>query len=670
MKRIFFVFITITILSALFELSDCYAGDILPYNLAKPVPEATKTADKNMALSCCSKTPNVSLDASELNNNISVEVTVQDYTALVNEINMKDLKVPPSILGAARITFDQKNIILWVCIPLIEFVQPGTDLEILKPNLTGSAWASTELTANVCEDGFSAKFKTDHPGSYAVFNPRRKEYHQNKTNISNSIPSESGNQADKNWAAHSERRTSNETIDSGRPSLQSSEAWGLHPENSPSPEKIPLILVHGDNSYKEKKDRWDNFLNWVSEHSDFDKKYEIWRFHHDTRKLIGFDGQSGNAAELGDAIIDQFGLDRPILLLVHSRGGLVTRSYMSKYGNGSQGDRVLGLVTLATPHHGSPGAVPDWGLETIDGKFRDTDLASILYGATGDAVVNVSDIGTMGLAWDNFDGPDNGIQYKAFSIDSDLGKDHVLSEMDTNLKNPDAAALATDSTVYIPDRTFGTLEELNTDQLYFHKIIAYGGYDQDLGLGGSDPFNWLNFSFADHAGLEMATHVMADISSKTPDGNSTVLNYVANDGMVPLQSAFLLKKDTDNEPMYNVSEEDEWYTPESYAVILKDFRDRMNFRKAVLCPDYDHLHMIEARGGLLHDKTDYWNHVASSINELADLGLDSPQTFTPEVLELEDSLPSISSVVSGDNCFIRSAVKTVTHRSLFKLLFK
>ena len=657
MKKNIFVLITIIVLGSFFFLSECSAGDISPYDLAKPVAETIKIADKNMALSCCSKNPNITIADSQLNNTNNVLVTIQDYTALINEINMKDLKVPPSILGALRIAFDQKDSNFWVCVPLIEFVQPETDLEILTPNSTGSAWAKTELTAKVCENGFSAIFKTDHPGSYAVYNPRRKEYHQNQKNIQKHVSSVSESQTGSGWNINSEKLSSDETISSDTPSLQSSEAWGLHSENSQAPGKIPLILVHGDNSYKEKKDRWDSFLDWVSDHPDFDKKYEIWRFHHDTRKLIGFDGKSGNAAELGDAIIAQFGSDRPILLLVHSRGGLVSRSYLCKYGDGNQGDRVLGLVTLATPHHGSPGAVPDWGLETIDGKFRDTDLASILYGATGDAVVNVADIGTMGLAWDNFDGPDNGIKYKEFSIDSDLGKDHVLSEMDTNLINPDASTFGTDSTVYIPDRAFGTLEELNKDHRYFHKIIAYGGYDTDLGLGGSDPFNWLNFSFADHAGLEMATHVMADISSKTPDGNSSVLNYIANDGMVPLQSAFLLKKDTINEPMYTVNKEDEWYTPESYDVNLKNFRNRMNFRKAVICPDYDHLHMIEARGGLLHDKADYWNHVESSIDELANLDLDSPQTFTPEVLELEDSLPSLSSVASGDNCFIRSVAK-------------
>ncbi len=642
------VFIAIIGWSCFCLLPECPAGDIFPRDLSKPVPVYTKKAEKRIEFLYCSRKPNVSLAGNELDNKDNVMVKIQDYTTLINEIHLKNIKAPPSVLGAVKIIFDQNDISLMVCIPLIEFVQPGTDLEILQPNFSGSAWATTELTAEVCKDGFSAKFKTSQSGSYAIYNPHREEYLRYKTNMNQPIPSDSGAQTDTGWNVSSEKYTSDETT------LQSSEAWGLISENSPVPEKIPLILVHGDNSYKEKKDRWDAFLDWVDENSGFDERYEIWRFHHDTRKLIGYDGKSGNASELGDAILEQFGSDTPILLLAHSRGGLVSRSYMCNYGDGRQGDRMLGLVTLATPQHGSPGAVPDWGLETIEGKFRDTDLASILYGATGDAVVNVADIGTMGLAWDNFDGPDNGIKYKGFSMDSDLGKDHVLSERDTNLQNPDETTLATDTTIYIPDRAYGTLEELNTDMRYFYKIIAYGGYDADLGLGGSDPFNWLNFSFSNHAGLEMATHVMADISSKVAGSSSTVLNFIANDGMVPLQSAFLLKKDTVNEPMYTVSKKDEWYTPESYGVKLKDFTNRLNFRKAVICPDYDHLHMIEARGGLLHDKTDYWNHVSSSLDELAGMGLDASTDFTPSVEGIEDSLPSISSVASGDNCFIRS----------------
>ncbi len=391
-------------------------------------------------------------------------------------------------------------------------------------------------------------------------------------------------------------------------------------------------------------------MDWVSENSDFDNNYEIWRFHHDTREVIGFDGKSGNAKELGDAIIRQFGTDTPILLLAHSRGGLVSRAYMCKHGDGSEGDRVLGLVTLATPHHGSPGAVPDWGLHTVEGKFKDTSLANIFYGYDDGAVVNVTDFGTMELAWDNFDGPENGILYAEFSLESHLGDEHVLSVMDTNLENPSLGESETDKTIYIPDRSFGTLEELNRDERYLGKIIAYAGYDTDLG-GWEGTVNWLSFSFTDHVGLEIATHVMADMVSK----GDAQYYFVANDGMVPLQSALFLKKDAANEPMYETEKDNNWFAPDSYEVRLKDFSARMNFRKAVLCPDYDHLHMVEGKGGLLHDKTDYWDHVASNLDELAESSETSHEVFTPEVVTISESLPAFSSVASGDNCFIQTA---------------
>ena len=644
-KKIFLFLISTVVCCQSFCTPKCFSGNISPHLLAQPVPKYSRSIDDTADILIFSKNLYVRPAGLKSENVEARKIILQDYTDLLKDVSAKDPTVPSSILGAVKIVSDARDIQLWVCIPLISYIEPQTELEVLSPNLTGSAWAETGLIAHAGDDGFSALFAIHHPGSYAVYNPKRKQYLPQKA----AAEPGDGAKTDDNW------RVSNGRQRTESAALQFSEDWGLHIENSPSSNKIPLILVHGDNSYKEKKDRWDDFLDWADENAAFDNNYEIWRFHHDTRKLIGFDGKSGNSAELGDAISGQFGPDTPIVLLAHSRGGLVSRSYMCKYGDGNQGDRVLGLVTLATPHHGSPGAVPDWGLETIEGKFRDTDLASVLYGVTGDAVVNVADTGTMGLAWDNFDGPDNGVRYKAFRMESDLGDQHVLSELDTNLNNPMATATEVDITIYLPDRKYGTLEALNADDRYFHKIIAYGGYDTDLGLGGSDPFNWLNFSFSDHTGLEMATHVMADIASKTPNGDGTILNFIANDGMVPLQSAFFLKKDTANEPMYTVKKEDDWYTPESYEVKLKNFTNRMQFRKAVICPDYDHLHMIEARGGLLHDKSDYWRHVAASINELADLGPDASTNFTPSVEEIEDSLPSISSVASGDNCFIRSA---------------
>jgi pimeloyl-ACP methyl ester carboxylesterase len=576
-----------------------FGGDISPADLAAPVPEISDTSGK---------------------------VILQNYTELVKQIHLQRPDVPPSVLGAVRIISDLKNIA--VTISLIQYVSAGTVLNVVTPNSTGSAWTETGITAVAEKDGTSASFNAETEGSYAIYNPERAVYL---------------------------RTLQRESSSSGEVQLMNAdEPWGLISENAQSPEKIPLILVHGDNSYREHKDRWDKFLEWVLDNPNFDKKYEIWRFHHNTTELIGFDGQSGNAKELGDAIIEKFGADKPILILAHSRGGLVSRSYMNRYGDGNQGYRVLGMVTLATPHHGSPGAVPDWGLETVQDKFKDTELANFLYGFTSDAVVNVASPGTMGLAWDNFDGPENGVGYTAFSLESDIGNDHVLSFMDTNLKDPGTEL--SDTTIYIPDRSYGTLEEMNGDNRYFGRIIVYGGYDTDLGLGGTNPFNWLNFSFSDHTGLEMAVYVMAEMKSRGPDGTLSESHFIANDGMVPLQSALFLKKDTANEPMYTVKEEKEWFVLDSYEVKLKDFLPRMNFRKAVLCPDFDHLHLVEGKGGLSDERSDYWDQVASDLDSLASMPESSKQSFTPEIKTFSPSNPSPSDIVSESesNCFIKT----------------
>ena len=61
-------------------------------------------------------------------------------------------------------------------------------------------------------------------------------------------------------------------------------------------------------------------------------------------------------------------------------------------------------------------------------------------------------MGTMGLAWDNFDGPENGAPYIQYDLESDIGDSHTLSVLDTNLKNPTLPAPETDDTVYLPDR--------------------------------------------------------------------------------------------------------------------------------------------------------------------------------------------------------------------------
>jgi hypothetical protein len=94
-----------------------------------------------------------------------------------------------------------------------------------------------------------------------------------------------------------------------------------------------------------------------------------------------------------------------------------------------------------------------------------------------------------------------------------------------------------------------------------------------------------------------------------------------------------------------------------FEIILKDFSSRMNFRKAILCPDYDHLHMVEAKGGLTTDKTDFWDSVAACLDELAQLSAQEAEQFSPEVVEISDAQPSFSDLASGSNCFIDNVVE-------------
>jgi len=126
--------------------------------------------------------------------------------------------------------------------------------------------------------------------------------------------------------------------------------------------------------------------------------------------------------------------------------------------------------------------------------------------------------------------------------------------------------------------------------------------------------------------------------------------------MVPLQSALFLKKESAAEPITIVNEDTDLGFIDTYEIDLKDFRSRLQFRKAVLCPDYDHLHMIESKGGLTSDKADYWDHVASSLDELSQLTKEETEIYTPQLEELSESSPSLSDVISGGNCFIYSCI--------------
>jgi hypothetical protein len=121
-----------------------------------------------------------------------------------------------------------------------------------------------------------------------------------------------------------------------------------------------LILVHGQHSQDlstensdwddarrepQVKERWGNFLR--ASRPRLDGRFEIWRYVYDNR------GNSlGQCATDLNELIDTRLDDRHLVILAHSYGGLVAREFMTK----EHGHRVRRLITLATPHLGTPGA--------------------------------------------------------------------------------------------------------------------------------------------------------------------------------------------------------------------------------------------------------------------------------------------------------------------------
>lgn len=302
--------------------------------------------------------------------------------------------------------------------------------------------------------------------------------------------------------------------------------------------RTPLILIHGifgtedlnhlDDTY------WRNFLTYFKSTPALYEKFKVYRFHYLSNKCQISELARGLGQQIDQMIRRGKLEDKPLVIIAHSMGGLIARAYMSTYthrGIGNYagqlgGERVLKLITLATPHHGTPAA---------NKKARDAlaTQSAVLYGWLD--ALKFSDIAfwcSGGLSsCDNALVPNlpnrGALRYDNF--------DQALppSEYETSSERNDWLI------------KLNSKDPKNPDRRYDEKIIAYYGY-----IDPQDPYrlylsDWyegagritgilhpiIHFPYATvfnyHLGL-IASNVLMDIGLSHA--------FPLNDGLVPVLS--------------------------------------------------------------------------------------------------------------------------------------
>lgn len=153
--------------------------------------------------------------------------------------------------------------------------------------------------------------------------------------------------------------------------------------------RLPVLLVHGLGGSNE---GWESFLRAYERNPAWRGVFKPYTFRYstDADEVDADPAAPRSIPALGAALRDgmQAFYERPagpphfgfagkrVVVLAHSMGGLVARSMMQEhaFADGERGgQKVLRLVTLGTPHHGSPlmDAGLALGLKTI-GELSDT----------------------------------------------------------------------------------------------------------------------------------------------------------------------------------------------------------------------------------------------------------------------------------------------------------
>ena len=115
--------------------------------------------------------------------------------------------------------------------------------------------------------------------------------------------------------------------------------------------RTPMILIHGiHGDHKDDFDGWQPFIERVT-NGRLGEVYKLYVFSYDSdgKPVKEIAGDLMRAVDR--SVASGLTPGGQVVIVAHSMGGLVARSYLEEW-NGAV--RVSRLITLATPHHGSP----------------------------------------------------------------------------------------------------------------------------------------------------------------------------------------------------------------------------------------------------------------------------------------------------------------------------
>lgn len=143
-------------------------------------------------------------------------------------------------------------------------------------------------------------------------------------------------------------------------------------DDSPIGTRTPVILIHGihgngpDPQTSTNDSYFANLIGHLNSNATFRERFKIYRFHYRSDYQPVYQIARSLRNRIDDLVKQnqQAFESKKFVLIAHSMGGLVARSYMNEhntdfgttFGGQRAGKRISKLITLATPHHGTFGA--------------------------------------------------------------------------------------------------------------------------------------------------------------------------------------------------------------------------------------------------------------------------------------------------------------------------